>query len=337
MTLNEAKLLKYNRPFQSKVSLALDQCVVLFDEFEEKITSKKYSLNTKKEIIKDVEKVNSEYSNIIKKIKNICQLADVEYAQISNFIIGVIFNRIRKTHQFNWENIEENKYIYLISLLQTSMFFAMVTKDPTSSFKILSMYCYGIRYLNSNELLLDAFKNKLFIELKKDFLELCKHNTEEFEIIKVNYLLSLSLFKNNHVHSLKEDEIMRTFNKNNNNNNFSYFETIGILYYIENDSSYSKLRNKIQDNIKATFQSIKKEDLTTNTYLLMQLLDYIACPYLDKKDKNILTNLIQKNISKREKESLFKQNWFTDWPQSKQNNLIKNLIKQEIILQIQVY
>ena len=116
-----------------------------------------------------------------------------------------------------------------------------------------------------------------------------------------------------------------------NYDKLNYFHYVTLLYYIDDNSKYNILRDKLLNSINRKF--INEIDPFTKTEYTLLFFDIINCPYVPIEYKNkIMINshyTKEQNIqSEIEKITNFKT-WFMDW--DKDIDLERVLKKKEWI------
>jgi len=114
----------------------------------------------------------------------------------------------------------------------------------------------------------------------------------------------------------------------------SYFEIVTLLYYCKRKGMYSGLRVTILDEAKRIIEEYSPVQYSESAHLL---LDLVACPYLEKAEKD---ELIDISISKHQigsrtkvaeiRNYISKHVWYFNW--NKDSNLKVLLKKKELIL-----
>ncbi|EKK7588027.1 hypothetical protein PO822_001737, partial [Campylobacter coli] len=93
----------------------------------------------------------------------------------------------------------------------------------------------------------------------------------------------------------------------------NYFDIVVLLYYIENDPEFKKIKEKIKEKILSKYKDFNNK----NTELILLSMDIFACPFLDKNFKiEILEycKIDKKNIQNYIIKFSMKQKfWFTKW------------------------
>lgn len=152
----------------------------------------------------------------------------------------------------------------------------------------------------------------------------------------LNLLIALRTLGNDYMY--EESFLLALFCKPNSDEfdreKFGYFQIVTLLHYVQGDSQYSKLRDKIVQYVSLIFT--KEKGWQQKAELACLFLDYIRCPYLDEQ---VRLALIKAAIRHRSEQNLVaraavifqnvgKFDWFFNWASGE--DLIEVLRRKEL-------
>lgn len=281
--VNKAKTIKYTRPFFTKKSQIINDVNLLINNFFEKFLEKseeQYFL-TPKVIFKELKLARS----FIDSVKSICIVNSVNYDDVSSYIIGAFFERIKRiisvteVHSDNFES-----YRSALSIINEVLFFFYTASSSVSaSYKLCASIILTIRFFDKNLVeQSNTMKQRIYelgIELFK--IGIFSKNNELENIIRlesVNVLLAMSELGNNYL--LPPDIVSQVFLSTDR---FTYFDIISCLFYVRNFSQYTELKKFVIEQIEENFADISEVEI--NAELACLFLDVISCPYIEEKRK----------------------------------------------------
>jgi hypothetical protein len=94
----------------------------------------------------------------------------------------------------------------------------------------------------------------------------------------------------------------------------NYFAIVVLLFYMRDKKRYSKLRDFVQEHIKARFNEVTDVNMGKCSELVFLLFDILTCPYLNidfKREMLTLHGVTGTNLQKEIIE--MRKYWFTKW------------------------
>jgi len=96
----------------------------------------------------------------------------------------------------------------------------------------------------------------------------------------------------------------------------NYFQIITLLYYIENNNTYSEIKQNVERTILERYKN--DEDMFAKSELMLMLFDVICCPFVSDRTKRNLITLTSlctrgESIASKITEITNKKRWFVDW------------------------
>lgn len=281
--VNKAKTIRYSRPFLTKKSQVISDANSVINDFFDKFLKRKedqYFL-----LPMQIFRESKLSRSFIDSVKSVCVVNSVDYDDVSAYIIGAFFDRIKKIISVDEIKIEdaENYKSALSVMIEILFFFYTTSPSVSASYKLCASLILAIRFADRHlpeqtetikqriyELGVELFQNGLFS--KNDKLE----NLIRLE--SVNVLLALSELGANYL--LPANVVSKVFPESEQ---YSYFDIISCLFYIRDFPQYSELKKFVIDQIEAHFLAISEIEIQSERACLF--LDAISCPYIEERRK----------------------------------------------------
>jgi hypothetical protein len=281
--VNKAKTIKYARPFFTKKSQIISDVNVLINEFFDKFLEKsdeQYFLSPKK-IFKELKLSRS----FIDAVKSVCVVNSVNYDDVSSYIIGAFFERIKRIisiDEVTAENAEDYKSALSV-IVEILFFFYTASPSVSASYKLCASIILTIRFSNKHlPAQADTLKQRMYeLGVELFHVGLFSKNSELENLIRlesVNVLLAMSELGPSYL--LPPDIVSRVFL---GSDRFSYFDIISCLFYVRNFPQYSDLKKFVIEQVESHFSEIAEIDLQAELACLF--LDVISCPYIEGRRK----------------------------------------------------
>ncbi|EGV29889.1 hypothetical protein ThidrDRAFT_3009 [Thiorhodococcus drewsii AZ1] len=329
---NSNKLVKITRPFFTKKSMIIQETRRDLANFLDKFLGHRKNDNAifPKKIYSTWKLTRS----FIDAIKSNCKKRDVDYHEVSSYIVSTASKRIEVLVKIAPEPGLENEEKYadaIVVLLDILFFFYSVAPTVTGSYKIsrsivlvsrFSKKCLPIYQDRILQLIYDLAEN--YFESKNDTRVII---SDELSLEYIN--VSLALAELGDKYSLPDDTVKKIFNINNE---MSYFHWISALFYVRNARRYSEIMGLLEQSAYRFLDRIQQ--IETDAEICLVFMDLVSCPYLSNtiKKKAISEYCKARQISpptKAEKETFINTTtkWFVDW---KNLDLLQALEKKEL-------
>ena len=281
--VNKAKTVKYSRPFLTKKSQVVSDINTLINEFFDKFLHKSEDeyLLLPSAVFRELKLARS----FIDSVKSVCIKNEVDYDDVSSYIIGAFFERIKRLINVNEVRLEsiENYRSALSVIIEVLFFFYTASPSVSASYKLCASIILTIRFCDKH--LTDeseTVKQRMY-ELGIELFHVgifSKNNRLEnlVRLESVNILLALSELGAEYL--LPPDVVGRIFLSSDR---FSYFDIISCLFYIRNFSQYSDLKKSVTDQIEEHFAEISNIEIQSELACLF--LDIVSCPYIEDRRK----------------------------------------------------
>lgn len=281
--VNKAKTIKYARPFLTKKSQVISDVNSLINDFFDKFLKKtedQYHLSPTP-IFREIKLSRS----FIDSVKSICVINSVTYDDVSPYIIGAFFDRIKRVISVDGLKNEDadNYKSALRVIVEILFFFYTASPSVSASYKLCASTILTIRFADKYLAeYAETMKQRIYelsVELFQVGIFSKNSNLENFiRLESVNVLLALSEMGQHYL--LPPDVVSRIFL---DTNKFSYFDVISCLFYIRNYSQYADLKKLVIEQIEVHFSDFS--EIEVQSELACLFLDVVSCPYIEERRK----------------------------------------------------
>ena len=283
LQVNKSKTITYARPFLTKKSQIISDVNAIindfFDKFLRKSEEEYFLLPTP--IFKEIKLSRS----FIDSVKSVCVINSVDYDDVSSYIIGAFFERIKRIISIDKVQTEEsdNYKSALSVIIEILFFFYTASPSVSASYKLCASIILTIRFANKNlQEQAETIKQRMY-ELGVELFEvgIFSKNSKLENLIRlesVNILLALS--ESGASYLLPPDLVSRVFL---GSDRFSYFDIISCLFYIRDFPQYSELKKLVIEQIEGHFSDLSEIEI--HSELACLFLDAISCPYIEDRRK----------------------------------------------------
>lgn len=339
--LNDAKLERYKRPFQTKKSRIIGEAKKILAEFEsallEQISLGETQIKTPKRLRHSTTTVKS----FIQSIKSCCFDREVGYDMIANYVISGLSRTIEeltddhKKALLIKEPIDPENYVKTFAVLLELIYF-MYTVHPTvaSSFKVAKATILSCRFFREAIPHRAAFLSELLAAWMSHFIRDFRLRQPQGEkgfvaIECLNILLAMSELE-------PEQLIDESFLTGNvfDIAHADYFSLISCLFYIKEHTRYENIRTQIENRIrKEVIGGLKILKGSHDAHLVF---DILCCPYLDIGLRSDLFRKVRADcslpqISRADRQVIVAEMetrpWFVQW---KSVDLLNMVRKKEL-------
>lgn len=276
--------------------------------------------------------------SFIDSIKSLCATNEVNYDEISSFIISSINERVKRLINIKENILDEDIKSYfnaIRTILDVIFFLYSVAPSVSSSYKLSTTIILLVRFTRSKlQIHEEEICHKIYDltnQLLLDESQRQKSNPIEgfIHLEYINVLLAVQELGEPYL--ISESIIEGIFPKSNN---FSYFTVVSCLFYIRNSDGYDNIRLRLIVYLRQQFSNLN--DILTNSEKAHLFLDIINCPYLPIKErkkwvKEISKTILHTTINNTESEVILNQMeneyWHTNWSDI---DLLNSLEKKEL-------
>jgi hypothetical protein len=221
-------------------------------------------------------------------IKSLCSLNKVNYDEISSYLISVLGERIKKlvaVSVLDGDEVTERLYGDAILVMLDVLFFLYgVSPSVNSSYKmctsIILLARFVREYLPNIE---DSIAHSVHQHVQQLLAEHDGGGAEGIDgflpLEVLNVLLATQELGQQYL--MSEDSVAELFS---NGENDSYFSIVSCLFYIADAPEYQELKKAIVESASKKLADLR--DLLANSEKSHLLLDLLACPYIDTKQKS---------------------------------------------------
>ncbi len=327
LSLNKSKMINYDKPFITNISMAKHRIAELLDE------TMRYKL----------EKVNPEDTNsatgagaqgakkghiyikslsLITKFKTIIKEYEIDYKDTLNYTLAIIEKRCAKIIEEyrSIPNSSQKEVVQaVLDICHFTFFIYSVAPRVNTTIRLCRILEVFFSFLKGSGID-SGLKHSVF---KLIFDNICiilnKYKSCEHTPVETLYLL-IALAELGRDYWLDGEMLCSYFNVEirgagdfRAQSPLNYTSLVVLLFYMKKKKRYDGLRNSIEAAIIKKFKN-NKATLRKDTELTLLLFDSLACPYIKPETKNNILKIYgiadaamqEAIISKR-------QYWFTKW------------------------
>jgi len=333
---NTAKSIHIPRPFVTLKSRITRELSLLANGFLDKFledSGDRQSLRPKK--------IHNQWKLIhsfISQIKSLCSYNEVNYDEVSAYLIAVFTERIKKLANIQSDiggNDEAELYRDAsLVLLEVIYFLYAVSPSVSASYKlttaIIILTRFGDKYFGVGS---ETIKQRIF-ELSEHLL--VGRNVSKFAEVahflsleSINILLAMRELGNDYL--LPEKVINNLFNRRDD---LSYFDIVSCLFYIRDDTRYAKVLKGIIGTANNKLRDLS--DIRVDTEKAHLLTDLLSCPFVHDAEKVRWINRLYSHLNKPSPSASDVNNflsqeqnkfWFVNW---REVDLLNILEKKEL-------
>jgi len=332
---NTAKSTITLRPFVSKKSKLIHGASGLANTFFDSFLDASGHGQLEPKTIRSPWKLSKSF---ISSIKNLCAYDEVDYDEVSSFIISSISERVKRL-----VNIEKkipveqiNNYFNAIKVMLDVVFFLYsVSPSVSASYKLSTIIILLVRFTRSHMISHDDEISHKIYDLTCQLL-LDESQRQRAATIQgfvhlefINVLLAARELGDPYL--IPESIIEGIFSQRGE---FSYFTATTCLFYVRNAHGYDRIRKSLINYLRREFLDLS--NISTSSEKAHLLLDMLGCPYIPLKDRKKWINAIAKrtgtgSLSPVEVGNIAidmcKTNWQINWSDI---DLLNSLEKKEL-------
>lgn len=330
--LNDSKLLKTQRPFQtgrSDAVLKLNEVIeYIYIELEKSTKSVGISASKRKRF----------ENSVINKIKNICSETGSNYSEVIPYMLASINNALDeafKSYRLS-KNENKNDYVtFLISLINISDFLFNVFASVASSLDYCSIQLKISEFIKENEFeMLDEIKEIVYENIRSSMALHGQSTGQELvvgvPIERMNPVVMLRYIAVEYSVPSKMIEDILYQDKD-----IDYFKDICCLYVIGNNPEHINLKKKLSKKIENHFKH--KESILKSSEDIHLFFDIISCPFIENSVReriieNVYIKYADSNVTKAVISNVASEAlnyyWFVNWGQI---NLLRAIEKKKLL------
>ena len=295
LTVNKQKTSITQRPFSTAKSGTINH----LNEILTSLTSKFIDPENPEKVKKIYSKKNTVIS-YLNKIKSMFVLERENYNLASGYTISSLANiaidldRKCKANSEFMKNNERQIIDFFCVAIEIIFHLFFISPNHNSSVKIcifIDIICKNVNGMNSGDA--GILKGHVF-NLIHSYFERCVEVEKNSKIKKIplenlNLLIALKLLGEDY--KLTRDFLSKIYDIENRTD-FSYFEVITLFYYMDRDSHYNSLREKMFKYVKVMLENVT--DIKIDSFKFYLFLDVINCPFIEERKRKKLTSEVVK-------------------------------------------
>jgi len=278
---NDKKSVSMERPFITQKSKLINDASQEINKFIDKFLENSDFISLKPKRINSVWNLTRSF---IESIKSLCFESEVNYDEISTFLISVIAERVKKIVTINSvesseSNIANYKKAFLV-ILDISFFFYKVSPSVSASYKLSTTIILIIRFCREHLPAIESSICQNIYDLTNTLIKDINHQSDVDGFVALEALNIVLTIKELGKHYLLPEETVRSLFVNNG---ASYFTITSGLFYVHDDPAYANVRSEIVNLADLALSDCS--DLKTNSERAYLLLDLINCPFVETQKK----------------------------------------------------
>jgi len=323
--INDQKLQKFTRPFQTDNSDSIVQLKKSIQEFDSHFQSSNIN-EPKPTKIRNPCRVKR---TLIDQVKSIAKLTNSGYSTVAPYLVSAFVNKVIRIcniaeHSLKPEDddFEENLIPIRTTVsihMDLCFFFFCVQPSVTNSYRLAKAIVVADQFFTKLDTPnIPEFRSSVMEEINQ-ILKTIPLNSEREGFVPlalINIVTATANFGGNY--TIDPATLEESFG---GVSDASYFELVSLLYYCRDHDRYSQLRTKLEKFTLQKLSTDKRFGMNAETAFIF--LDCVGCPYLSKITRQKMLDLFlhqcepSKTYSASTKNTFLEaaeyKNWFIDW------------------------
>lgn len=329
LSLNETKMLQYDKPIITEITIAKQKINELLDSLSYHIEEfVEIEPDSEKHIKRKKGKIYIDSNKLTTKFKTIIFESGINYKDILNYTFAIIERKLRSLIKnyfkiVHEKNTEKEFVKALLELSDFVFFLYSVSPRVNTTIKLCRILRLVTATLNLKNKFSIDFKHLVFKKIYDNILFILhKNRTVKHTQVETLYLL-IALGELGNKYWLTEDvlagylgiEIDETTNGFYTDSDLNYFTIVVSLFYMKDKVRFNKLRSFVFDKTIRKFDNVDYSFRVKNTELVLLLFDIIAYPFVNIKPikKKLLDLYNVTNVTLQSEIINARDNWFTTW------------------------
>ena len=276
--VNSSKSSLYSRPFFTAKSKVVREVNLKVNEFTDKFLDSRSGNAIL--IPKEIHRIDKLIHSFIDAIKSTCSANDVDYDEVSSYLISAFFERIKRLiniDSINFDNTDKYRDSALV-FLELIFFFYSVAPSVSASYKlcasVILLSRFSEAHLGPYEHTVKQRTYELAVELLEGDLGTVDSDIENFIFLEaLNVVLAISDMGDEYL--LPSELIAKIFKGKS-----SYYDIVTCMFYIKSREEYSSIKQSLVSTIEQRLENLDSIQIDTEKACLF--LDSISCPYIDR-------------------------------------------------------
>lgn len=285
--LNTKKSHLIGRPFVTKKSKLINKAKAEASSFIRSFT--KFDKDKKTLSPSDINSTWKLTRSYLTRIKTLCSDSEVEYSDVSGFLIGFFCERVKKLVSIEEgssplnEELSASYYKALLVLLEIQFFLYQVSPSVQSSYKFCTSLILIVRFCKKHLSFYSPDIEQRIFELTEELILEMQDKVRSsvpgrVMLEKINVVLAISELSQ--PTKLRSEQLKSLFSNEVAND---YFTIVSGLYYVKDISNYKEVKNALLS--KASQKLSDLSDICMSSEKSYLLLDLLSCPYVPDKKK----------------------------------------------------
>jgi hypothetical protein len=305
--LNDSKKETFRRPFPNHIVSAKADLSSLYDRYSEKWKRGETYTNLDRE----------DFQSYANRIREVAATRLVEFESLVRYQLSLFTSTLDTISK----SISEGKTLnvdVILNIVEISLYVYSLDMNPSTSYKICKIIQSAHEISKMDKEAMIEVEQLLRLELKR-ILSICvnEYDVTETNIEVINILL---LMEREGIMDMDRDFIIDLFPHTQKRmfdwNQLNYFHICTLLFLFGNKTQFINDKKELHKHLLGLFSELKGKNLAQSELMLL-LLDYVACPFVDNKEKN---SLLVKALGRQPKHASVIRNkitsygvWFFDW------------------------
>tara|TARA_B100000949_G_C14277433_1_gene450166 strand:+ start:1146 stop:2567 length:1422 start_codon:yes stop_codon:yes gene_type:complete len=336
--LNDLKLTKLQRPFQTDKSWVIQKLLARLRAFQDQVSERKPSPSGMRLAPRHIFRPQSLKLHFLDEIKSVCREVGVGYDQVANYLIASLVNRLEDTLEAYNEFSDEERppdsdYIAIVHML-LELSFHYYTLHPTvnSSFRVAKGIVVALEFMDRRAAPQKTFLIEQVVRWTDDLVKSFRQGTQNLvtnrvPIEVINIILAIGPHDDG-LNISPDFLLSRIFNEENT----EYFSVVSLLFFAASKPAYQEIIDKLARDISNAICS-RQFDPSLNSHDAHLFMDLLGCPHLTKAIRSELLNEVWTKklnlgaIGKVRRLNLIEEieanPWFVKWSEINLLNLIR--------------
>ncbi|WP_158700929.1 antiviral reverse transcriptase Drt3b [Phytohalomonas tamaricis] len=343
--LNRTKAIKAAKPFVTQKTKSIRSIKKILQELKDNLVHvvPNTELGVDKWSPKRVRNKKRLIIDFVNGVKSSCIDDQQSYSMACGFLITsltnllIVFSKKNIDKDLSEKPFREYEDFYSIVIELIFHFFTIIPshRGAVNICKLTYMSCefFSKHYVDEANFVKSLIYTMSLSFFRSSGFANLKSGSDGFALLEsLNLLLAIKELGPNFL--LTTEDLTNIINISSSRD-FSYFEIIAILFYIEDMQNYARIKKTVENKIRDNLEDLR--DVKENTFKAYLLMDAIKCPFVSEKLKNKILERYFKQVYSRNansqelleaKSDFQKSQWFVSWDRTA---LLNSLEKKELL------
>lgn len=324
LSINTAKIKRYQKPIITEITIAKDLISTLLNEeinpvCEEEESALGSSTPPKKNLVCSINA-----NRLITKYKSAIKVAGVAYSDLLNYTFGIAENKLEKLFKAYAECDKLDRDCKrltkaTLAIFEYAFFCYSASPKVNHTIRLCRMIATSVDFFRSQALPYEL-KHLLFKYIHENVMQQLEKNTMSIHREVETLYLLISLSHIGREYWLPVSVILRHFlieeEKDTGNyvrsSSMSHFSITALLFYIKDKVRYVKLKTFLEAHIITKLEHVAAY-CNKDAEALIMLLDIVVCPYISSSTKTRIGEIFKLDATALSAIQSSNDHWFTAW------------------------